>query len=102
MGYVFKTNILLAYYVLDFVQVFLKITAIVISQITSHFVAWCYFYLYLQNQYYEMRNKYSLVRLAEKLKTKQLSLNFLREHGVLPNSVVCSKCNATVTKTGIK
>ena len=49
----------------------------------------------------EMRAKYSLIRLAEKLKTKQLSLQFLRDHGVLPNSVVCDKCGATVTKTGI-
>ena len=47
-----------------------------------------------------MVKRLGLVKLASKLDTKEKTVSFLRENGVLPRSVSCRKCGKTVETTG--
>ena len=47
-----------------------------------------------------MVKKLGLVKLSRKLESREDTVKFLRDNGVLPKSVACKKCGKTVEKTG--
>ena len=48
----------------------------------------------------KMVKKLGLVKLSRKLESREDTVKFLRDNGVLPKSVACKKCGKTVEKTG--